>query len=54
MCCIDRLNPQAFADLGDFLKRLPVLPVWVSASENFEGALSTQSCRSRPAEKDDQ
>jgi len=28
---------SAFADLGDLLKRLPVLPVWVSASENFEG-----------------
>jgi hypothetical protein len=37
---------SAFADLGDLLKRLPVLPVWVSASENFEGALSTQCSRS--------
>ena len=37
----DRHFLGAFADVGDLLKRLPVLPVWVSASENFEGALST-------------
>jgi hypothetical protein len=33
---------SAIADLGDFLKRLSILPAWMSAPENFEGSQSTR------------
>jgi hypothetical protein len=43
---------SALPDCGGLLKRLSVLPVSMSASENFEGALSTHCGQTISSEAD--